>query len=385
MTVAEIQGAVAMYLQRSVAKFDVSGTSANLLLVAMNNARKYAERRHNWSVCRKKGYLSVTTGNKVSWDSPTWFDAGTEKLKEGKHWWLRSTTDTTNEWNESDKPLKVIQHGVKHVVETKRQYQAMGDEWESYVHDTGSLLHPLLNQAHGVLRGKWLELYPRPTVTTQVVVDGYYWWPDWTNNWGAGDVIRTWSFTEADIDLTDAGIYRIGFVCHPDLSIPGAPANVNWVDISGDLATLVEASAGWATVFSATESLGAIVEAINSAWKDGTVSLSGSTITVTKQGADPDLEIFTLDNTVTLIDSHVPTIVSTTAVPTSNTTDWWTENAEEFLILRTLVECNRLGHVFTGNKEGNLPSPEKAAEEALQTLINQDNAGELAGGQIELY
>jgi hypothetical protein len=41
--------------------------------------------------------------------------------------------------------------------------------------------------------------------------------------------------------------------------------------------------------------------------------------------------------------------------------------------------------VFTGNKEGNLPSPEKAAEQALQVLIDQDNAGELAGGQIELY
>jgi hypothetical protein len=96
MTVAEIQGAVAMYLQRSVSKFDVSGTGANLLLVAMNNARKYAERKHNWSVCRKKGYLSVTTGNKVSWAAPTWFDAGTEVMKEGKHWWLRSTTDTVN-------------------------------------------------------------------------------------------------------------------------------------------------------------------------------------------------------------------------------------------------------------------------------------------------
>jgi len=107
MTVAEIQSVVAMYLQRSVAKFDVTGTGANLILVAMNNARKYAERRHNWSVCRKKGYLSVTTANEVAWDSPTWFGGGTEKMKEGKHWWLRGdATDVTNKVSTTDCPVK---------------------------------------------------------------------------------------------------------------------------------------------------------------------------------------------------------------------------------------------------------------------------------------
>jgi hypothetical protein len=384
MTVAEIQGAVAMYLQRSVAKFDVSGTDANLLLVAMNNARKYAERRHNWSVCRKKGYLSVTTGNKVSWDTPTWFDAGTEKMKEGKHWWLRSTTDIVNEWNTSDVPLKVIQHGVKHVVETKRQYQAMGDEWEAYVNDTNSTCHPLLNQSHGVLRGKWLELYPRPTATTQVVVDGYCWWPNWTDAWDGGQLIRTWTFTETDIDLTDAGVYKVGFQAYPDLNTADFET-VNWVANGADIALLTESNPGYATVFSSTATLADILSAINRFWPAGDVAVSSGTITVTKQGANPSLEIFTLDNTNTLVDSFTPTVASTETLPANTTSDWWTENAEEFLILRTLVECNRLGHVFTGNKEGNLPSPEKAAEQALQVLIDQDNAGELAGGQIELY
>lgn len=43
---------------------------------------KYAERKHNWSVC-KKGYLSVTTANEVAWDSPTWFGGGSDKMKKG--------------------------------------------------------------------------------------------------------------------------------------------------------------------------------------------------------------------------------------------------------------------------------------------------------------
>jgi len=381
MTVAEIQGAVAMYLQRSVAKFDVSGTNANLLLVAMNNARKYAERKHNWSVSRKKGYLSVTTGNKVSWDSPVWFDAGTEKLKEGKHWWLRSTTDTINEWNQSDVPLKVIQHGVKHVVETKRQYQAMGDEWEAYVSDTNSTCHPLLNQSHGVLRGKWLELYPRPTVTTQVVVDGFYWWPNWT---GIG-VVSSFFLPDLAYSANTQGSYLKLTVNNGDsnstffnyyyifLDVAGSSVSVAFPYADAGVVVLNAASIAKATLIQVLTKLGLTA---TSATGGIDIQVSGANPSITAQGYDA----------VGAVDVFAAQALTETSVSSgSGETDWWTENAEEFLILRTLVECNRLGHVFTGNKEGNLPSPEKAAEQALQVLIDQDNAGELAGGQIELY
>lgn len=379
MTVAEIQGVVAMYLQRSVAKFDVSGTGANLLLVAMNNARKYAERKHNWSVCRKKGYLSVTTANEVAWDSPTWFGGGTEKMREGKHWWLRGdTTDTTNKFSTTDAPIKILGHGVKHVVETKQDYEDWGEEFnEQRQLRQDSNWHPMLNQPHGLVRGKWLELYPRPTTSQLLIVDGYAWWPNWTLD---STLLRSWSFTESDIDLTDSAIHKVTFDC---LTEAGERETVSWIRTGGDLVALVESTVGYASVFSSATTLSSILESMDRFWDNGSVSLSGATITVTKEGDDPSLVVYTMDSTGAAIDSHTPVEVDT--VTTATTSDWWTENAEEYLILRTLVECNRLGHVFVGNKEGNLPSPEKQAEQLLQDLILQDSAGEMAGGQIELY
>jgi len=57
---------------------------------------------------------------------------------------------------------------------------------------------------------------------------------------------------------------------------------------------------------------------------------------------------------------------------TGTTTDWWTENAEEFLIWQTLVEANRLPMQFVGGSEGNLPPPTKEANEALAKLVQAE-------------
>jgi hypothetical protein len=369
MTVAEIQGVVAMYLQRSVAKFDVSGTSANLLLVAMNNARKYAERKHNWSVCRKKGYLSVTTANEVAWDSPTWFGGGTEKMREGKHWWLRGdTTDTTNKFSTTDAPIKILGHGVKHVVETKQDYEDWGEEFnEQRQLRQDSNWHPMLNQPHGLVRGKWLELYPRPTSTQILVVDGYAWWPAWTDP-GSGTVSVT--FQTSDINLADEdGAYlSIAFggntyVFEDDRASDGLQ------HVSGGyfITTVTSLNGAMATITPMLEALGCTV----------TTSGLNTTISAVVSSGELSVELFNNSGVSQWSELDTPTL--------NDYTDWWTENAEEYLILRTLVECNRLGHVFVGNKEGNLPSPEKQAEQLLQDLILQDSAGEMAGGQIELY
>lgn len=376
MTVAEIQGVVAMYLQRSVAKFDVSGTSANLLLVAMNNARKYAERKHNWSVCRKKGYLSVTTANEVAWDSPTWFGGGTEKMREGKHWWLRGdTTDTTNKFSTTDSPIKILGHGVKHVVETKQDYEDWGEEFnEQRQLRQDSNWHPMLNQPHGLVRGKWLELYPRPTSTQLLIVDGYAWWSPWTTTTGsrasvtmpgtwlsdmvtAGDSL-TVTVAESATVTHQLQIFRVNSVAAVSVPWTGVP---RYQALTSELVV--------ATIAERLSLVGI------------TATVSGSDLVITSDNVGADTSV-----TVTKTISATPTTLTDSGDGLDTVvTDWWTENAEEYLILRTLVECNRLGHVFVGNKEGNLPSPEKQAEQLLQDLILQDSAGELAGGQIELY
>lgn len=387
MTVAEIQSVVAMYLQRSVAKFDVTGTSANLILVAMNNARKYAERRHNWSVCRKKGYLSVTTANEVAWDSPTWFGGGTEKMKEGKHWWLRGdATDVTNKVSTTDCPIKILGHGVKHVVETKQNYEAWGEDYaELRQLRESSSWHPMLNQPHGVVRGKWLELYPKPTVTNVLVVDGYHWWADWANT-----TPSVWSAslgTDVYASLDDESYLYINITTPVEtrVAVLALDDAANGTAVSQLGAPYGQAGAPTVTINASAFTKENVKTALIQMGFDVSLTTDSVLISVSDEPSVASVQQYSQGAGAFI---GTPTLVfaetSASADP-SVETDWWTENAAEYLILRTLVECNRLGHVFVGNKEGNLPSPEKQAEQLLQDLITQDNAGELAGGQIELY
>jgi hypothetical protein len=298
-------------------------------------------------------------------------------MKEGKHWWLRGTEDTVNEWTSQDVPLKVIQHGVKHVVETKRQYEAWGEAWSEERYLNEGYGHPLLSQAHGVLRGKWMELYPRPSVAQQVVVDGYVWWPKWELEAGTKASVTVPGSWIAE--LTTAGDYlevRVQEAATVTKSLKiqrvnsTAPVSVTWSGFPLYLAIPPEL-----TVIDNTMVFMLARVGIDSQILDGDLVITSSNrgvdtgVYVTKVVSPGDVEQMDDAGTGTVLD----------------VTDWWTENAEEYLILRSLVECNRLGHVFTGNKEGNLPSPEKQAEQALQDLIMQDSAGEIAGGQIELY
>lgn len=384
MTVAEIQSVVASYLQRTVDKFDVAGTDVNLLLVAMNNARKYAEKRHNWSFSRKKGYFSVTTSNKVALDSPTWFDGGTEKMKEGKHWWLRGSSNVSSETMDVDRVLKVIDQGVKYRLESGQEYEGWGENWEEErLMRVSGTAHPLLMQNHGITRGKWLELYPVPTETKIVVVDGFYWWSDWTNPTTSGEIRRKWSFTEGDITLS-GGPARVLLDLQKDNAFADREA-VSWVSSGVASMSLVETNPGYATCFTSSNTLSDIVEALDQFVTDGRVWLDGSTIYVEKEGVDPMLSVKTFDGAGVLIDDFNPSVYSDTAITNDTTSDWWTENAEEFLILRSIVEANRLGQMFVGNKEGNLPPPVKEAEAALELLIKQDEDMMQAGGAIEIY
>jgi len=386
MTVSEIQSVVASYLQKTVAKFDIQGTDVNLVLLAMNNARKYAEKRHNWNVCRQKGYFSVNSSNKVLLDSPTWFDGGTEKMKEGKHWWLRGSANVADETVVEDRVMKIIDQGVKYRLESSKEYDGVWwDERNERQDRTNTVHHPLLMQPYAVSRGKWFELYPAPTDTKIVVVDGYKWWP----NWNSGASGR-WSITLPT-------------------SIYGARADESWLklDISNasrfQKATLILDAANngssMTTVGSPYFVIGPSLPLVASSFTKENVKtgfdqfnwdceLTSDSVKVTF-GFEPINVIVTLYSHPSSfpISSNFVSSVQTEvgAIDTSSYSDWWTENAEEFLILRSMVEANRLSQAFVGNKEGNLPPPVKEAEAALELLIRQDEDMKMAGGAIEFY
>ena len=112
-------------------------------------------------------------------------------------------------------------------------------------------------------------------------------------------------------------------------------------------------------------------------------STDGSSLTITTDGAGADGIVYA--NFYQAASSRFVVAVESTGTGGASDSDWWTENASEFLILRSVVEANRLTQIFTGNKEGNLAPPEKQAEQALQVLIDQDIQSELSGESVEYY
>lgn len=386
MTIGDIQSAIAKYLQRDVSAFDVGTSGKNLILTALNHARKYAERRHNFSVCRQRGYLLVSAGGKVAWDSPTWFDGGSEKMKEGVSWWTRpDATDTSTEYSVDDVPIKVISSGVKEQLERRRQYEDWTNEWnnsERQLWQSG-VNHPLLGQPYALTRGKWLELHPSANAETMLVVDGYRWWENWSetdvanpSRWSITIPVESYAAYDDEsylyINCQNTEQTRLIYIYLDDaldgtsISTLPSPYNSGIAPVMGLDAILFTPT----NVRTALQTLGWEIEATNVSSK---IIMEGSEPTgsfTLYNSATGDYEFAT---TVSPVDINEPTDVS----------DWWTENASEFLMWRGIVEANRLNQMFVGNKEGNLSPPEKEAERALQELIAQDIASEMNGAQLE--
>lgn len=391
MTVTEIQSVVASYLQKNVAKFDIPGTGVNLVLLAMNNARKYAEKRHNWNVCRKKGYFSVTTSNKVALDSPTWFEGGSEKLKEGKHWWLRGSNNVVDETVEEDRVLKVIDQGVKYRLEAEKEYGGTWWEERNERQDrTNTVQHPLLMQPYAVSRGKWFELYPKPTETKIVVVDGYKWWDNWT------DVAQArWSVvlpTSVYVNRNDDSYLWLNtqkstvptWIKQGAIVIDDAFNGTNITTMAAPYGKTLAPNVCLAAAGFTKENVKQHLEMFGFE-----VELTDTSVKVYFAGEPTTLSLTLYNsntNTFEISENLIGSLqLEQGLMSLSSYSDWWTENAEEFLILRSLVEANRLGQAFVGNKEGNLPPPVKEAEAALELLIRQDEDMKMAGGAIEIY
>lgn len=381
MTLNEIERSVAKYLQRDYANFDVSGADeSNLIRTAMNNARKHAERVHDFSVCRQKGYLSVTT--KVEWASPTWWGGSGETMKKGKLWYLRTEGTGATEFEGTDRPLKMISAGVQHSLVKENLYddgvtlRYPDDSQTSWFND------PLLGQAYGVMRGKFLELYPVSSTARIVVVDGYKWWPDWTNASSEADLGRV-NLTQAflttaraedwylEVAATDAAFASRSFAFIYDPSNDGYAGPGS--GLSGVPRLLVTSSTLVVTTVLAQLQLYGFNAVSNGAggiyvYSDTNTSASSASYALVD---DSDV------TQASASDAGSGTLAA-------DVTDWWTENASEFLMWRGVCEANRLYSTFTGNREGNMAPPTKEADAALQTLIANDVDSQ-EGMEIETF
>jgi hypothetical protein len=379
-TLGNIQKQVAMYLKKSLVDFDVTGDAGqNLVLTALNNARKYAEKVHDFSVCRQRGYFSFT--NKTAWDSPTWYDGGVGKLRKGKLWDLRTEGAISSEFGGTNIPLKMIRGDTKHQLESRRAYDAAVSDFERRALPDSTLLfdHPLLNQVYIMTRGKWLEYYPYSTDTKNIMVDGYRWWPDWPIGSISTAITTGTTLWEARLQIIDV-LTTGGFSC----SIVGSDLIIQRLVSVGSIGVsvyTVNTPAPPSNVWSGSGS--AVPPALAS------VTIPNAVLTQTGHRM---MEVFCLveGDPVNVVTWYFEYTAGSTIVYTPNTylsqnvIDWWTENASEYLLWRAIVECNHLGHVFTANREANLPSPDKKADMALALLIQNDQDAENPG-EIQQY
>lgn len=372
MTVGEIAQDVAAYLQRDYGSFAVG--SRNLILNALNRARKAAERRHDFSICRQKGYFLVT--NKVLLESPTWWGGDGETLRKGKYWWLRESGVTASEFGEIDTPLRVITAGVKYQLDVDRWYdQGLVDRYPSDRRER-SIDDPLLGQTHGIIRDKWLELHPVSTDQRMVVVDGYKWWNDWTEG---EQRVRFEIPEEVFVSLADESYLNLNMTTDSADNTTQRQIKL-WLDDAGT-GQAVAADANVAnvmldaTAFTTTNCI--------AAWnKFGLeAELVDGIVYVYITGPDPTC-------VVTLYSAGAAAIIydqgatGTVVSAANDASDWWTEHADEYLLWGAIVEVNKKLNIFTGNREGNLPEPKREKEMALEALIQNDIDGSEGANHI---
>lgn len=186
MTIGQIKEVIAANLHKTTADFVVGAvaTEVDLLLLALNNARKVAEKFHDFSICRKRGYLSVLTS--ANWTTPTWFSVPTPTvvMRKVKNWFLRvEGTGASGEFGGVDRAIRAISQDQVSALYSRQDYRdAPLNPALRYASDSdaNSIEQPLMGQTYVIIDGRRVLLYPTPTVAQVVVVDGFHWWTDWT-------------------------------------------------------------------------------------------------------------------------------------------------------------------------------------------------------------
>lgn len=185
-TVGQIKEVVAGYLHKPTTEF-VKGSGAteiDLLLLALNNARKTAERFHDFSACRKRGHFTVTNGA-TDWRSPTWF-SGSGTARKIRTWYERVSGGTAaGAYGGVDRVMRVLSQDQVARLYAREDYQE-APLWttERYLSDAASSVSrdPLLGQNYIVLEGNNFYFYPQSTTSKVIVVDGFYWWTAWSSS-----------------------------------------------------------------------------------------------------------------------------------------------------------------------------------------------------------
>lgn len=185
MKVGQLKTLIAAYLHKETSVF-VKGSGADqvdLLLAALNNARKSAEREHDFAACLKGGHYTVgSTG--ANWVSGiTWWDAGTQEVRKVKNWYLRGSDGIAGGEYGNDTILRATDKDTLVKARASLNYSSAAslDRYPGTLATNSTDWNdPLLGQNYIIINGQRISFHPTPTSNQIVTVDACFWWPDWT-------------------------------------------------------------------------------------------------------------------------------------------------------------------------------------------------------------
>ncbi len=187
MKVGQLKTLIAAYLHKETSVF-VKGSGADqvdLLLAALNNARKTAEREHDFAACLKGGYYSVgATG--ANWATGiTWWSVPTPnvKVRKVKNWYLRGSDGIAGGEYGNDTILRATDKDTLVKARASLNYSSPGnlDRYPgTLAANSTDYSDPLLGMNYVIINGQRVSFHPTPTSTQILTVDACFWWPDWT-------------------------------------------------------------------------------------------------------------------------------------------------------------------------------------------------------------
>lgn len=199
MKIGQIKEVIAANLHKAKSAFVVGtgGNQADMLLLALNNARKTAEKAFDFSICRKRGYFSYV-GTAVDWRSPTWF-SGDGTARKVKTWYQRVSGDQTDgAYGGVDRILRALTQEQVAQLHAREDYLVTPMiPSQRYASDSIPTFgfDPLLGQKYVVLEGFNAFLSQTGTESMLLIADTFIWHPDWT-----GDTDDDW-WTSNGVDF----------------------------------------------------------------------------------------------------------------------------------------------------------------------------------------
>ena len=171
MNVGEIKKAVAAYLEKPVTDFSKSGV--DLLLIALNNARKYAERMHDFSHLHAYGKLMLPAGESGVALSAATTTGGTAVS-------VKTLLNVYRRYDSGDLPLSLMEKSALVSLQRESNDRTL---WDSDTvramadYDTGpnEILHRKIYRL-----GNILYLHPTPAESIELRIDYVSWAPNYT-------------------------------------------------------------------------------------------------------------------------------------------------------------------------------------------------------------